>query len=176
MYHIPIFIATATIKAEIVAELANEGTIQGIKDSTFDLSHPQKIFENLTNKSFNYLCGTELLLLEAYREKNIVKNFDAGIFSGADVLPNTYSRLFKAGVAVDKIEFSKIWPIVDTFTTMWKDGIWYLPHVCKFGMKHLGYKVNDAPCSPLEILSKKMMQNVVNTIDDTKSFWGGPDV
>jgi len=175
MYHIPIFTSTANIKAEIVAELANEGTIQGIKDSTFEVSHPLQIFEKLTAKEFNYFCGTELLLLAGYREGNIVKKFDGGIFSGADVLPNTYSRLFKAAVELDKLEFFKIWPVVDKFTTMWKDGVWYLPHVCKFGMKHLKYEVNDAPCAPLEILNKKMKQNVVNAIDDTMTFWGGPE-
>lgn len=175
MYHIPIIPSTANIKAEIIAELANEGTLNGIKNSTFELSHAQTLLNAVSNE-FNFLCGTVPLLLEAYREENIIKKFDGGVFSGADVLPNSYSRLLNAGIKGDKENFLRIFPVIDEFTALWDIGINYLPAICKYAMKYLGYKVNDNVCRPLDPITPKMEQKVEKVIDKIRSYWGSDEI
>ncbi|MBD3353271.1 MAG: hypothetical protein GF364_17455 [Candidatus Lokiarchaeota archaeon] len=175
VYHIPILPSTAEIKAEIIVKLADSGVINGIKDSVFDYTHAKEILEGV-GKGFNFLCGTEPLLVDAFREGSVIDRFDGGVFTGVNILPNTYARLFKAAKEGDKNSFNRIWPYIDELIALWDDGVYYLPHVCKYGMKYLGYDVQDIPCQPLDLINNKKKEQTQRIIDNTKKFWGSHDV
>ncbi|MHA1339996.1 MAG: dihydrodipicolinate synthase family protein [Promethearchaeota archaeon] len=159
IYHIPLLPSTANISAELIIKLAEEGIINGIKDSVFELNHAKQILEGV-DESFNFLCGTEPLLLYAFREGNLIKRFDGGVFSGADALPNTYTRLFNAAKNLDSTTFYRIWPFVDEFIALWDEGIFILPHIIKYAMKYQGFNVIDLPCPPLDEISPKKKKQI----------------
>jgi len=171
LYNIPLLPSTANITPQIISNLANEGIINGIKDSVIELEHAKNVLENVDN-SFCFLCGTEPLLLYAFREGNIIKRFDGGVFSGADVLPNTYVKLFNAAVNLDFENFYRIWPLVDEFISLWDEGIFMLPHIIKYAMKYQKYQINDLPCNPLDIISDNKKKEVEKVIVKIMEFFG----
>ena len=175
MYHIPILQSTAEIKPEIVIELAEEGTLAGIKDSVFDIKHARAVLSGV-NDDFNFLCGTEPLLADAVKDGKLVKKFDGGVFTGVNIMPNSYSRMINAAISGDFETYNKIEPVVSRIIETWSEDISYLPHVCKYAMKYEGYLVLDLPCSPLTIIGDDIKENVREAVDNAKGFWGSDDI
>lgn len=179
LYHIPLLPGTISIKPEIVVELTNAKVIQGIKDSVIDIQHAQKIIENVSS-DFIFLCGTETLLLNSFRNNNLITKFNGGVFSGAVIAPNTYSRLLNAGRTEDKENFLRIWPLVDEITTLWDDGINFIPGICKYAIKYMHFRddenFNYDPCSPLPKPPHNLMNNTKRIINKIKSYWGSHEI
>jgi len=170
-YHIPVFSATIDVKPEIIINLADEGVIQGVNTSTSDLEHCRQIIEN-TSEDFSFLCGTESLLIQGYRDGKINTEFDGGIFSGANIMPYTYKILFQATIMENRDEFARIWPLVDEFISLFDHGLTYLPQITKYAMKIVGYEIEDTVKSPLGVINNRIQKQTISIIRSIQSFWG----
>jgi dihydrodipicolinate synthase/N-acetylneuraminate lyase len=159
LYHIPLITASATIKPEIILELIEDGTIQGMKETSFDITLTKQVLEKAP-KDFKYLAGAEPLVFEAYRDKNLIQRMDGAILTGANLLPNTYNELFKAQKSLDEPKVNKYILAVSAIAGLYSQKISYMPQITKFGMKLLGYNVNDKVCDPVETLPDKMKKKV----------------
>ncbi|MBN2155803.1 MAG: dihydrodipicolinate synthase family protein [Candidatus Lokiarchaeota archaeon] len=170
-YHIPVIQSAVSVKPGVIIQLANEGVIQGVKNSTPDLDHSRKIIEN-TGKEFSFLCGTETLLLEGFRDGAINTQFDGGIFSGANALPLTYKKLFEATKIADRDNFARLWPLVDEFIAIFDHGLTYLPQITKYAMKKAGYVVSNEINKPLGVIDKKIKKQISEVIHKIQIYWG----
>lgn len=175
MYHIPIIQSTAEASPEIVIELAEEGTLAGIKDSVFELSHAQNVLEGV-DENFNFLCGTEPLLEAAVNQGDIAKKFDGGVFTGVNIMPNSYSRLINAAIKGDLDTYHKIKPHIDGIIESWSKGVSYLPAICKYALKYQGYPICNLPCEPLELIDSEIKENIETAIENTRKFWKSDDI
>ncbi|MHA1109589.1 MAG: dihydrodipicolinate synthase family protein [Promethearchaeota archaeon] len=174
-YHIPVFQAAANVKPELIIQLANEGVVQGLKNSTPDMEHAREIIEN-TRDEFTFFCGTEPLLFHGFRDGHINAKFDGGIFSALNVMPNTYKSLFKATKELDRDEFARIWPLVDEFIALFDHGVTYLPQITKYAMKIAGYNILDTVREPLGIIGKDIQKQITKIVQKIQSYWGSMQI
>ena len=174
-YHIPVFQAAISVKPEIIIQLANEGIVQGVKNSTPDLEHTREIIQK-TSEQFSFICGTESLLLNGYRDGQINTKFDGGIFSGANVMPHTYKSLFKATKETQRDEFARIWPLVDEFTALFDHGLTYLPQITKYAMKTAGYDISDFVRKPLGVIGKEIQKQTAQIVQKIQKYWGSEQI
>ncbi len=174
-YHIPVFQAAVNVKPELIIQLANEGVVQGVKNSTPDLGHSRKIIEN-TGDEFTFFCGTEPLLFHGFRDGQITKKFDGGIFSALNVMPNTYKSLFNATKELNRDEFARIWPLIDEFIALFDHGVTYLPQITKYAMKMVGYSVLDTVHKPLGSIGKDIQKQITQIVQKIQAYWGSMQI
>ena len=122
-----------------------------------------------------YMYHIPILQSTAEIKPEIVK-FDGGVFTGVNIMPNSYSRMINAAISGDFETYNKIEPVVSRIIETWSEDISYLPHVCKYAMKYEGYPVVDLPCSPLTIIGDDIKENVREAVDNAKGFWGSDDI
>ncbi len=169
------YIPAINVKPELIIQLADEGIVQGIKNSTEDLEHSREIIQN-TDDEFSFLCGTESLLFQGYRDGQINTKFDGGIFSGANVMPHTYKSLFKATKEAQRDEFARIWPLVDEFAALFDHGLTYLPQITKYAMKTAGYNISDFVREPLGIIGKDIQKQTAKIVQKIQKYWGSEQI
>lgn len=167
LYHIPLITASATIKPEIILELIEDGTVQGMKETSFDIGLTRQVLTT-TSKEFNFLAGAEPILFEAYRDQNLFGKIDGAILTGANMLPNSYSEIFQAMKLRDESTVNMILPRVSAIAGLYSQKISYMPHITKYGMKLLGYPVLDKICDPIENLPDRIKKKVEKTIMEFK--------
>jgi dihydrodipicolinate synthase/N-acetylneuraminate lyase len=174
-YHIPVFTSAVKISPELIIQLAKEGVVQGVKNSTPDLEHGRKIIQN-TADEFSFLCGTESLLFQGFRDGKINSKFNGGIFSGLNIMPHTYSVLFKAVKESNADQFVRLWPLIDEFAALFDHGLTYLPHITKYGMRVAGYNVLDTVRAPLGIINEIIKKELTTIVQKVQKYWGSLEI
>ncbi len=90
LYNIPVF-TKVSLPVEVVAQLAAEPAIIGIKDSSGDMRYFQRLVEEVSSPSFSVLTGSDgLLFIET------VAGGDGCISVGANVAPEWFVSLWQA--------------------------------------------------------------------------------
>ncbi|MHA1730644.1 MAG: dihydrodipicolinate synthase family protein [Promethearchaeota archaeon] len=149
----------------LLARLANEGTIDGMKDSTMDWEgHAKPVLEGLRRRDeFCFLAGTEALLKKA---AGAGAHLDGGVFSSANHFPRLCADLFRAVESGDSAVAGRLFELTDATGALYASvGVSRVPALAKEILHALGLPITTTVRSPLPGLSRTHEKRVEGLLE-----------
>lgn len=150
------------ISPELINRLAEIG-LNGVKDSTFDISKTYTVMRKVQKKDFDVVIGSESLLLPGF-----VMGARACISGLANILPELMNKLYEAALSSDLI-LAK-----DLQTKVLK--MWDILHLgpsnpTAYAMLQIRGIEAGFPRKPMLPLGKEIYTKVVIAMRETQSTW-----
>ena len=147
---------------ELINRLAEIG-LNGVKDSTFDISKTYAVMRKVQKKDFDVVIGSESLLLPAF-----VMGARACISGLANVLPELMDKLYEAVLSSDRMRAEDLQTKV---LKMW-DILHFGPSTpTAYAMLQIRGIEAGFPRKPMLPLSKEIYTKVVIAMRETQSTW-----
>jgi 4-hydroxy-tetrahydrodipicolinate synthase len=167
LYHIPPIASTPFISPQVVLDLAAEGAIVGMKDSTEDwVNHAKPIHDNAP-AGFCLLAGNENLVFAALEDGVILPGMVCG---GAGFAPVPYVS-YHENLRVNRFdEAGEFLPSIKKIMSIFDIPIQCLPAVIKDAFRLVGFNITTTVRSPLPPLlpahAKKVQQVLDEVLDE----------
>jgi 4-hydroxy-tetrahydrodipicolinate synthase len=150
------------ISPELINRLAEVG-LNGVKDSTFDISKTYAVMRKVQKKDFDVVIGSESLLLPAF-----AMGARACISGLANVLPELMDKLYEAALSGDRMRAEDLQTKV---LKMW-DILHFGPSTpTAHAMLQIRGIEAGFPRKPMLPLSKEIYTKVVIAMRETQSTW-----
>jgi len=150
------------ISPELINRLAEIG-LNGVKDSTFDISKTYTVMRKVQKKDFDVVIGSESLLLPGF-----VMGARACISGLANVLPELMNKLYEAALSSDLILAKDLQTKV---LKMW-DILHFGPsNPTAYAMLQIRGIEAGFPRKPMLPLGKEIYTKVVIAMRETQSTW-----
>lgn len=149
---------TATLTPDLIAELANNDIISGLKYSSGDWeNYVIPLFKGLIDrKKLKFFIGSEIILRKFYEEK---LTFEGGIFSGLNLFPRLYVEVFNAFQNNDYNKVEQYLPSILKVGALF--GVVYpagTPSLMKEVLKLIGLPIKAKVRAPLPPLNQRQQK------------------
>lgn len=154
--------STADLTVKLVADLAETGAIQGLKESSFDWTgHALPVLDGLAGlevrEDFAFMAGTERVLLASSESPYPV---DGAIISGAHVFPRLYADALEMPAQSDE-KRDQIRACLDSIARLFAiGGAANVPGLMKEFLVATGIPVPTRVRAPLPPLKKRLQRKI----------------
>lgn len=162
LYHIPPITSTPFISTQVILDLAAEGAIVGMKDSTEDWNGHAKIVLDNAPPNFCLLAGNEPLFFAALDDGVILPGFICG---GGGFAPRHYVTYFE-NLRAGHIEAAEeALGMIRKIMSLFDIPIQCMPSMIKEAFRYIGFNITTVVRPPLPPLLPAHAKKVQQVLD-----------